>query len=316
MDQSPAVRAEGLTMDFGTVRAVDDVTFDVPRGAVFGFLGPNGAGKSTAIRLLLGLLEPTAGRSLVAGFDPGAQGDEVRARCGVLLDQTGLYDRLSAEQNLEFYARVWGMPAGDRRARVTALLEHIGLADRRREPVAGWSLGMRKRLATARAMLHRPEVVFLDEPANGLDPIARAALHDDILGLAGREGATVFLTTHDLADAERLCSRVAVIRSGRLVAVGTPDELSAGHASVRLLIRGRGLDAALAGALAGAPGVESARPVDAGIELELAAGASAAPAVRLAVDHPGAAVEEVSRRRSSLEDAFLALVGDGDGSAG
>ena len=312
MSAASAIRTEALTRDFGPVRAVDTMDLDVPRGAVFGFLGPNGAGKSTAIRLLLGLLEPTSGRALVAGFDPAAQGDEVRARCGVLLDETGLYDRLTAAQNLELYARVWGLAPGERAARVGALLEHIGLADRRGEPVGGWSLGMRKKLATARAMLNRPEVVFLDEPANGLDPMARASLHEDIRGLAAQEGTTVFLTTHDLADAERLCDLVGVVLSGRLVAVGPPGELRAGDDAPRLAIRGRGLDAALAAAMAGSPGVEDATPVAGGIDVRLSAGADAAPLVRLAVER-GAEVEEVSREASSLEEAFLALVRDEEG---
>ena len=230
----------------------------------------------------------------------------------MLLDETGLYDRLTAAQNLELYARVWGLAPGERAARVGALLEHIGLADRRGEPVGGWSLGMRKKLATARAMLNRPEVVFLDEPANGLDPMARASLHEDIRGLAAQEGTTVFLTTHDLADAERLCDLVGVVLSGRLVAVGAPGELRAGHDAPRLAIRGRGLDAALAAAMAGSPGVEDATPVAGGIDVRLSAGADAAPLVRLAVER-GAEVEEVSREASSLEEAFLALVRDEEG---
>ena len=314
MGEAAAIRLEGLTKDFGAVRGVNGLSLEVPRGAVFGFLGPNGAGKSTAIRLLLGLMEPTAGRALVAGFDPAAQGDEVRARCGVLLDETGLYDRLSAEQNLELYARIWGLAPADRRARVSELLEHIGLADRGRETVAGWSLGMRKKLATARAMLHRPEIVFLDEPANGLDPIARAALHEDILGLAAREGVTVFLTTHDLADAERLCSLVGVIRSGRLVALGPPDELGAAG--------GRGSSsggAAWTGpwppTWPGRPGGRAPAPRTAGSRSSWPIGAGAAPVVRRAVEHPGAEVEEVRRASTSLEDAFLALV-DEDGGGG
>ena len=223
----PAIYTENLTRRFGAVCAVDGLSLEVPAGTVFGFLGPNGAGKSTTIHLLLGLLAPTAGRAEVLGLETRVNGQAVRARTGALLEHTGLYEQLSAEDNLEFYGRVARLPAVERRRRITEALADMDLWDRRRERVKQWSRGMKQRLAVARAMLHRPQVLFLDEPTAGLDVLAATALRDDLAALVARRGITVFLTTHNMPEAERLCSQVAVIRRGRLVDVGPPAELRA-----------------------------------------------------------------------------------------
>ena len=221
----PAIRIEHLTRDFPAVRAVDDLTFEVPAGVVFGFLGPNGSGKTTTIRLLLGLLEPTAGRAEVLGYDVRDAAGEIRERTGALLEHSGLYERLTAWDNLEFFGRIWRIPPEVRADRIRELLDHVGLWERRKEAVGGWSRGMKQKLAVARALLHRPQLIFLDEPTAGLDPLAAAALRKDLAGLAASEGVTVFLTTHNLSEAEKLCSLVAVIRDGRLLALGAPGEL-------------------------------------------------------------------------------------------
>jgi ABC-2 type transport system ATP-binding protein len=234
------IRTENLTRDFGPVRAVDDLSLETPAGIVFGFLGPNGSGKTTTIRLLLGLLDPSRGRAEVLGFDMQTQANDIRERCGALLEHAGLYERLSAEDNLELYGRIWHLPAADRKARTKELLTHLGLWERRREKVVGWSRGMRQKLAVARSLLHRPSLIFLDEPTAGLDPMAAAALRDDLLSLAGLEGVTIFLTTHNLTEAEKLCAMVGVIRAGRLVAVGHPDQLRAKGGAHQAVIFGRG----------------------------------------------------------------------------
>ena len=299
-----ALRAVGLTRDFGAVRAVDGLSFDVPRGIVFGFLGPNGSGKTTTIRLFLGLLDPSAGSASVLGFDTRHEGDEIRARCGALLEFNGLYERMTARDNLEFYARAYRMDAQDRAARIRELLEHIGLWDRRDDLVGGWSRGMKQKLAVARALLPRPDLIFLDEPTAGLDPGAGAALRNDLETLARQEGTTIFLTTHHLADAERLCARVAVIRAGKLLAVGSPADLRAQRGGGRLEMRGRFSEAAVA-ALRAHPIVESATLDEVGLHVQMRTSESPAPLVRLLVER-GAEVEEV-RRQASLEDAFLAL---------
>ncbi len=221
----PAIRTTGLSKQFGTVRALDALTLEIPRGIIFGFLGPNGSGKTTTIRLLLGLVEPTSGGAEVLGYDIRTDAAAIRERTGALLEHCGLYERLSAEDNLDLYGRFWRLGPDVRRARINELLAHLDLWDRRRDIVAGWSRGMKQKLAIARALLHRPTLVFLDEPTAGLDPIAARALCDDLSRLATSEGVTVFLTTHNLAEAQRLCALVGVVQNGRLLAVGPPGEL-------------------------------------------------------------------------------------------
>jgi ABC-2 type transport system ATP-binding protein len=222
-----AIRANGLTRQFASVRALDDLTIEVPAGVVFGFLGPNGAGKTTTIRLLLNLIDPTSGSAEVLGFDSRTKGHEIRARCGALLEHSGLYERLSAEDNLRFYGRVARMTPRDIEARIKELLDQMGLWDRRKEAVVKWSRGMKQKLAIARAVVHRPGLVFLDEPTAGLDPVAANGLRKDLAALVSQQGATIFLTTHNMAEAEKLCNLVAVIRQGKLLAVGPPAELRA-----------------------------------------------------------------------------------------
>src|SRR5262249_47030876 len=163
-----------------------------------GFLGPNGSGKTTTIRMLLGLLEPTSGRAEVLGFDASKKADEIRLRSGALLEHNGIYERLSAEENLELFGRIWNLSANERNTRIQQLLQSFGWWERRTERSGTWSRGMKQKLAVARAMLHRPALIFLDEPTAGLDPVASASLRDELAGLAAREGVTIFLTTHNL----------------------------------------------------------------------------------------------------------------------
>jgi len=311
-----AVRFENLTRDFaaesGTVRAVDDLTLEVPAGTIFGFLGPNGAGKTTSIRLLLGLLEPTEGRSEVLGFDSMTQSGEVRARTGALLEHTGLYEQLCAEDNLEFYGRVWRLPAAERQARTKELLTQMGLWDRRKDRAENWSQGMKQKLALARALIHRPELVLLDEPTAGLDVPSAAAVRQDLADLAARDGVTVFLTTHNMIEAEKLCDRVAVIREGKLLATGQPDELRARTGGARVEIRGRGFGQEILTLLRARPGVVSVEAQNGHLALELAHETGAAPLVSLLV-RAGVQVEEVRHGKASLEETFMILMAQDPG---
>jgi ABC-2 type transport system ATP-binding protein len=302
------IRTSDLTCTFGTLDAVNRVSMEVRRGTIFGFLGPNGAGKTTMIRLLLGLLEPSRGSAEVLGFDVRRRGDDVRAACGVLSEHSGLYERLSAEDNLEFYARVWRLPRAERRDRIQELLTHLGLWDRRRERVEKWSRGMKQKLAIARALLHRPSLVFLDEPTAGLDPSAAARLREDLAALVTQEDATVFLTTHNLAEAERLCGSVGVIRNGQLLAVGSPDELRASKSAPRMEVTGRKLDSdELLAALRARPEVASLALDNHRLVVELSGPVDTAPLVALMVDK-GVEVDEVHKGTASLEDVFLTLM--------
>ena len=309
-----AIRTDRLTREFGPVRALDALSLEIPKGIVFGFLGPNGAGKTTAIRVLLGLIDPTGGRAEVLGLDTRRDGAAIRTRCGALLEHPGLYERLTASANLDFYGRAWHIPRRVRQERSRELLTRFGLWDRRDDPVGRWSRGMKQKLAVARAVLHHPDLVFLDEPTSGLDPVATAGLREDLAALASHEGVTVFLTTHNLNEAERLCAQVGVIRAGKLLAVGSPESLRARRDSGRVDIVTTGVTEDIVAALRARPDVASMQADGPRLSIGLATGTTVAPIVAWLVQHD-VGVEEVRRARATLEDAFLDLMGveNGDG---
>jgi len=215
-----------LTRCFKETTAVDRLSLEVYAGEIFGFLGHNGAGKTTTVRLLNGVIEPTSGSMRVLGLDPQADGPALRARTGVLTETPSLDERLTAWDNLRIYADLYGVPRADVRKRIDELLAEFDLADRAQERVGGYSKGMKQRLALARAFLHKPELLFLDEATSGLDPIAAHHVNELIERAVRRENRTVFLCTHNLVEAQKLCDRVAVMEHGRLVALGTPAELA------------------------------------------------------------------------------------------
>ena len=223
---SPVIQISSISRDFGEKKAVDHLTLDVQAGEIFGFLGHNGAGKTTTVRLLNGVLEPTFGSAKVLGLDPQSEGPALRARTGVLTETPSLDERLTARDNLTIYADLYNVPRAEVTARVNFLLTEFELSDRADEKVGGYSKGMKQRLALARALLHKPELLFLDEPTAALDPVAARHVHALVENLARREGCTVFLCTHNLVEAQKLCDRVAVMEHGRLVALGTPSELT------------------------------------------------------------------------------------------
>jgi ABC-2 type transport system ATP-binding protein len=226
MMPTPAIEISSLSRRFGETNAVDRLTLDVYAGEIFGFLGHNGAGKTTTVRLLNGVIEPTSGGARVLGLDPQVQGPALRARTGVLTETPSLDERLTARDSLSIYADLFNVPLADVATRVNTLLSEFDLADRADEKVGGYSKGMKQRLALARALLHRPAVLFLDEPTAALDPVAARNVHELVEGLARREGCTVFLCTHNLVEAQKMCDRVAVMEHGHLVALGTPTELT------------------------------------------------------------------------------------------
>jgi ABC-2 type transport system ATP-binding protein len=301
------IHTEGLTCVFDATRAVDGLTIDVEPGTVYGFLGPNGSGKTTTIRMLLGLVAPTSGRARVLGFDATTESDQIRARCGALLEYSGIYERFSAEDNLEFYGRVWKMSASERRSRIREVLKGFGLWKRRGEKAGTWSRGMKQKLALARTLLHRPQLVFLDEPTAGLDPVAARGLREELGTLTRDEGITVFLTTHNLAEAEKLCSKVAVIRQGRLLAEGQIDTLRNRDTGRFAEVVGEGFSETLLAGLRRRPQVRAASLADGCLSLELETGSKMAPLVREMVA-AGVAIEEVRKGRASLEEVFLTLM--------
>jgi ABC-2 type transport system ATP-binding protein len=302
-----AIQTDQLTRSFGTLKAVDRLTIEVPRGTVFGFLGPNGSGKTTTIRLLIGLLDPDQGSAQVMGFDSRKQGGEVRARCGALLEHHGLYERLSAAENLDYYGRIWHMSKADRQQRIRELLEPLDLYGRRHEPIGRWSRGMKQKLAVARTLIHRPELIFLDEPTAGLDPVASAALREDLGLLVAREGITIFLTTHNLVEAEKLCTKVGVINHGQLLATGSPSELRSRTSAPRLYVSGQGISSQIAQELGNNPLVKKIQQQNGRLVLDLG-DLSRSHEIVAQLVKAGVQIDEVRKEKVDLEDVFLQLV--------
>ena len=301
-----AIRTENLNRRFGELKAVDSLSLEVPPGIVFGFIGPNGSGKTTTIRLLLGLLDPDGGMAEVLGFDTRKQPDQIRSRCGALLEYNGLYERLSAADNLDYYGRIWHMSKADREARTRQLLTPLDLYDRRKEPIGRWSRGMKQKLAVARTLMHRPNLVFLDEPSAGLDPVAAAVLRDDLEKLAQHEGVTIFLTTHNLAEAEKLCGRVGVINHGQLLAVGSPDELRSRTSAPRLYLTGKFSPQVVDGIKAN-PLVKKIDLHNNRLVLDLT-DLSRSHEIVTQLVLAEAQIDEVRKEKADLEEVFLSLV--------
>lgn len=304
-----AIVTRRLSRAFGSVQAVKDLSLEIPSGQIFGFLGTNGAGKTTTIRLLLGLLEPTSGEARVLGFDPATQGRRIREHSGALLEFNGLYESLSAADNLEFYGRIYGIPKAEMKPRIMESLELFGMADRARDKAGTFSRGMKQKLAIARAILHHPKLVFLDEPTDGLDPAAAAAVRQDLLDLVERERVTVFLTTHNLTEAEQICAHVAIIRQGELVATGTPASLRAALATPRARIIGSGFTPEMIARLRSDPAYQVIEASATALLVELRQAEDTSDLVSSLVAG-GARVGEVERVLPSFETAFLQLVRD------
>ena len=224
------IETEGLSKRFGDTQAVSELSLRIPAGEVMGFLGPNGSGKTTTIRLLMGLLRPSAGRASILGRDCHADSVALKRDVGYLPDEPFLYPYLSGVEILEMVAGLHGFAPAEGRRRAAAITERLGLAEAARAYTVTYSLGMKKRLALALALIHEPQVLILDEPTNGLDPAGAKQMRETITELAAR-GRTIFISTHLLDAAERLCHRVAIIQRGKLQAVGTPDELRARYAA-------------------------------------------------------------------------------------
>jgi ABC-2 type transport system ATP-binding protein len=300
------LQAAKLTKRFDALTAVDSLDIEVREGEVFGFLGPNGAGKTTTIRLLGALIAPTSGTAEIAGHRLGRDDARIRAAVGVLTEQPGLYERLSARDNLDFFARLHGLPERVRVAQVERFLRLMGLWDRREDPVATYSRGMKQKVAIARAALHEPKIMFLDEPTTGLDPDAAKTVRDLIHALRA-EGRTVFLCTHNLDEADRLCDRIALFRH-RLVRVDTPAnlrrEVYGAWTEVRLReARPEHLRRVLA-----VEGVRDAALSDSTLRVDLDDPQLRNPSVIRALVEVGAEITFVTEGKPSLEDVYLEIM--------
>jgi len=294
-----AIETHALTRTFGGLTAVDGLSLEIPSGTVFGFLGPNGAGKTTTVRMLAGLIAPTSGSAQVAGRTVGRENEAIRRSIGILTETPGLYDRLSAWQNLVFYARLYDLDAKRAAVQTELYLRQLDLWDRRNDKVGGFSKGMRQKLAIARALLHEPPVVFLDEPTSGLDPEAARTVLNFVKTLRA-EGRTIFLTTHNLPEADELCD---------LVRVDTPNRLREG-------LFGRGVSVRLAGEAQ--PFVAAARALsfvrdaaanDGSLSVSLDDPDRQSPLLVEALIKAGAQIRSVEPIAHSLEDVYMELVG-------
>jgi ABC-2 type transport system ATP-binding protein len=304
-EDAPIIHTEHLSRSFGKLVAVHDVSLDVHRGEIFGILGPNGAGKSTTIRMLCGILDPTSGGGTVAGCDIVREAERIKERIGYMTQRFSLYEDLTVLENLSFYAGIYGVPLRTRRARVDAMLQSTGLTDRRRQLAGTLSGGWKQRVALACATIHEPQLLFLDEPTAGVDPVSRREFWERIYAISA-QGTTAVLTTHYMDEAER-CHRLAFIFRGSLLDVGTPDEIVARRAlRVAELEVDRGPEAAEL--LRAAPDVEEVAHY--GHVLRLATRGGVDP-VALALEvlrSHGIPVHKSREARATVEDAFVSMV--------
>jgi ABC-2 type transport system ATP-binding protein len=311
------IRTQDLSKHFrgdaSPIKAVDGLTLQVSEGEVFGFLGPNGAGKTTTVRLLTCLIAATSGRAWVNNLEVGKADSQIRSQVGILTESPGLYDRLSARRNLEFFAELYGVK--DARGQVEKYLRLLELWDRRESEANTLSKGMKQKLAIARALLHEPPVLFLDEPTSALDPEAAKTVRDFIETLRG-QGRTIFLCTHNLDEAERLCDRIAVFRQ-RLIAVDTPEALRRQLFGRQTVVHLARLDDRFADALRLLPFVQHVEAVRGDREsgklvIRLDDPPTRNPAIVQTLVGQGAQIQFVNELRHSLEDVYLSLIHNGD----
>lgn len=300
------IRTKGLAKRFGETLAVDSLDLEVEPGQIFGFLGPNGAGKTTTVRLLCCLIAPTWGEAFIDGLQVGREDQAIRRVVGILTEAPGLYERLSAYQNLEFYGRLYGLSAGSLRRQVEKYLEMLDLWERRDEPVGAFSKGMKQRLAIARALLHEPKVLFLDEPTSGLDPEGAKTVRDFVAELRA-EGRTIFLCTHNLDEADRLCDRIGIINQHLLI-VDSPEALRERFYGHRIVVELRAPRPEVEAAVRVLPFVKSLEVQDGDLVAELALPQGQTPELVRVVVLAGGEVLSVTRERHTLEDVYLRFV--------
>ena len=308
--EQDAIVTQGLVREFGAVRAVDGIDLSVHRGEIYGFLGPNGAGKTTVIRMLITLLSPTSGSIKVAGFDAVTQPDQVRLRIGAALQEAALDDKQTGRELLRLQGRLYGLKEREIASRMGDLTDLIDIGDAMGRMIGTYSGGMKRRLDLAAALIHQPEILFLDEPTTGLDPISRNRIFVEVGQINTELGVTIFLTTQYLEEADALAHRVGIIDRGRLAAQGTPLELKHSRGSDLIIVN---LDAPVTDeALAALEGLSNVDAVDAhDSELTVSSGNGAAlvSAVALKLNEMGVGVRELTLRTPTLDDVFLQVTG-------
>lgn len=310
-----SIETEGLTKRFDSLTAVDHLSFEVREGEVFGLLGPNGAGKTTTIRIFACLISPSEGSARVGGYDIRRNPMKIRQIVGILTENPSLYERLTAYENMDFFAEAYGLSnVQEKRSRVRELLEFFELWERRNDKVATFSKGMKQKLAIARALVHNPSVLFLDEPTTGLDPESSKGIRDLIEGLSQHEKHTILLCTHRLEDAERLCSRVMILNRGKSVIVGTPNALRdkiAGQFTLQITlseVNNKIVEAVRGVKQIGEVNVDNSASK---LTITLEDYESTTPKVVRNIVYAGGMILSVNVLRPSLEEAYLKLIKEG-----
>ncbi len=303
------IETVGLTRRFGDILAVDNLNLKIDDGEVFGFIGPNGAGKTTTIRMLCCLISPSDGTAYVNKMDirNPEEALQIRGKIGLLTEVPGLYESLSASRNLDFYARLYGVPAGERDERIRVLLQTLGVWDRRNDAVGKFSKGMKQKIAIARALVHEPEFLFLDEPTSGLDPEAALTVRNYLLELK-KEGRTIFLNTHNLDDAERLCDKIGVMKTN-LLALGSPDELSHMFWGTTTVVHLKEVNPEMVTVVQDLEGIKGVKVVDNKLLIDIDDLEKRNPIIVDELVRRGGKIEYVNELKRGLEDVYLKLLG-------
>jgi|SRR5271157_289627 len=303
------IELKGLSRSFGKNRVVDNINLTINQGEVFGFLGPNGAGKTTTVRMLACLIRPSEGTALIDGLDIRKERDamQIRQKIGMLTESPGLYDTLSANRNLEFYAKLYDVPEAKRKERIEYYLKMMGLWERRNEPVGGFSKGMKQKMAIARCLIHEPKVLFLDEPTSGLDPEASRVVRDFILELKG-EGRTIFLCTHNLDEADRICDRIGIMKS-TILGVDEPSRLKNELYGRTIAVQVKQVTPALVESVKALGFVKDLSSDGNTLIITVGTPEQDNPALVRALVSLGADVQFIYERKHSLEEVYFKIMG-------
>ncbi len=308
-ENTHAIAVKGLVRHFGAVKAVDGVDMTVRKGEIFGFLGPNGAGKTTVIRILVTLLAPTAGSITVAGYDAVRQPVQVRLRIGAALQDAALDNKQTGRELLRLQGQLYGLSRRQINGRIADLSDLVDIGDAMDRLIGTYSGGMKRRLDLAAALIHNPEVLFLDEPTTGLDPVSRSRVWQEVRDINSKLGVTIFLTTQYLEEADALAHRIGIISRGRLAVEGTPQDLKRARGSDLIIAKVDGDVDAAVDALKGTGRVNSVEVHGNELTVSVGNGAALISAVALALDHRGVAIQELTLRTPTLDDVFLHVTG-------
>jgi ABC-2 type transport system ATP-binding protein len=303
------IEMKGLSRSFGKNRVVDNINLTINKGEVFGFLGPNGAGKTTTVRMLACLIKPSEGTALIDGLDIRKEHEamQIRQKIGMLTESPGLYDTLSANRNLGFYAKLYDVPEAKRKERIEHYLKMMGLWERRNEPVGGFSKGMKQKMAIARCLIHEPKVLFLDEPTSGLDPEASRIVRDFILELKG-EGRTIFLCTHNLDEADRICDRIGIMK-GTILGVDEPSRLKSELYGRSIAVQVQQVTPALVESVKALGYVKNLAANGNTLTMTVGAPEQDNPALVRTLVSLGADVQFIYERKHSLEEVYFKIMG-------